>query len=234
MNTLTTQSIGTLLVIEPDERYGKRLVSKLLEKGYVTKWCKSVKEAAQIFRGTTFDLLMLSSLRSELNGHMELKQFRKQTVSPIICVAEYYCQRECINSFKHGADDYVTRQQSLSEVVCRVSAVIRRAQQLPIIETRLQLVIDSLRMDKRLQEVTYGGQLICATPIQFKLLWTLVIQQHQILSKRYLSQAVLLREFQKYDRSLDMHLSRIRKKLVEAGMDTERLQTIHGKGYRFS
>ncbi|WP_232312877.1 winged helix-turn-helix domain-containing protein [Enterovibrio coralii] len=84
-----------------------------------------------------------------------------------------------------------------------------------------------------MQEVTYDGQLISVTPIQFKLLWTLAIQQHQILSKDYLSQTVLSREFQKYDRSLDMHLSRIRKKLVDAGMAAERLQTAHGKGTVF-
>ncbi|PKF50580.1 response regulator transcription factor [Enterovibrio nigricans] len=234
MDTNITQVMGTLLVVEPNDDYGKRLISKLLEKGFVAKWCKSTSEAFDLNVTTSFDLLMLSSSVPEMTGHAMLKRYRKQTHSPIICLAKHYCHHDCINCFLHGADDYITRQQPLNEVVCRVMAVIRRAQQLPTLEANSLLVIDLLSLDKKRQEVTYDGQFISVTPIQFKLLWTLAIQQHQILSKDYLSQTVLSREFHKYDRSLDMHLSRIRKKLVEAGMAAVRLQTAHGKGYCFS
>ena len=72
---------------------------------------------------------------------------------------------------------------------------------------------------------------ITLTPIQFKLLWTLVANHGAVQSKPFLYQVVLERDFSSYDRSLDMHLSRVRKSLVALGMSSERIQTVHGKGY---
>jgi len=66
------------------------------------------------------------------------------------------------------------------------------------------------------------------------LLWVLLENHHEVMTKAFLYQSVLNRPFSRYDRSLDMHISRVRKKLVEAGMPPERLSTLHGKGYRFS
>ena len=80
----------------------------------------------------------------------------------------------------------------------------------------------------------YHEQPITLTPIQFRLLWCLAQSQYEVLSKAYLYQTVLDKSFSLYDRTLDMHISRVRKKLVEAGMPTERLVTVHGKGYCFS
>ena len=69
------------------------------------------------------------------------------------------------------------------------------------------------------------------TPIQFKLLWELLLHRGEVLSKAYLYQKVLNKNIGAYDRSLDMHLSRVRRKLNEASWQGERLQTSHGKGY---
>jgi len=71
------------------------------------------------------------------------------------------------------------------------------------------------------------------TTIQFKLLWELISQQNKIISKADLYQIVLNKKLGAYDRSLDMHLSRVRRKLNEANWLGERLQTVHGKGYCF-
>ena len=79
----------------------------------------------------------------------------------------------------------------------------------------------------------YGDVDVSLTQIQFRLLWVLVLHQGEALSKPYLYQVVLEKEFSRYDRSLDMHLSRVRRKLVNAGMAADRLQTVHGKGYCF-
>ncbi len=69
--------------------------------------------------------------------------------------------------------------------------------------------------------------------MQFRLLWQLIVQRGEVLTKPYLYRVVFEREHSGYDRSLDMHISRIRRRLNEAGLAADRLQTIHGRGYSF-
>ena len=234
MNARGAQHGNILLVVEPDKKYGQMLVEQLQRKGFMVRWCLTSDEALALHEQLAIEFVMLSTSLPEMKGHCLLKQLRQKTSVPIVLLAETYCQRTCINSFLYGADDYITRQQPFSEIVCRTAAILRRTGQQAVPSHHSLMTVDQLVMDKKQQVVTYDGQTISVTPIQFKLLWTLVVQQHQILSKDYLYQRVLSREFQKYDRSLDMHLSRVRKKLVAAGMDAERLQTAHGVGYCFS
>ncbi|WP_439135907.1 winged helix-turn-helix domain-containing protein, partial [Pseudomaricurvus sp.] len=92
---------------------------------------------------------------------------------------------------------------------------------------------NQLHLDRTTRQVTYNQQRLAFTPLQFRLLWVLVENRHEILSKPYLYQTVMEKAYSRYDRGLDMHLSRVRRKLVEAGMDPERLATVHGQGYRF-
>ncbi|MBR7512873.1 winged helix-turn-helix domain-containing protein, partial [Mycobacterium tuberculosis] len=70
--------------------------------------------------------------------------------------------------------------------------------------------------------------------LQFRLLWLLVSHRGEALSKPYLYRMALEREYSQYDRSLDMHVSRIRRRLAEAGLGADRLQTLHGRGYAFT
>ncbi|MEZ8131085.1 response regulator transcription factor [Enterovibrio norvegicus] len=234
MNARGAQHGNILLVVEPDKKYAQVLVDQLQRKGFMARWCLSSEEALALHDQLAVELVMLSTSLPEMKGHNLLKQLRQKTSVPIVLLAKTYCQLTCINSFLYGADDYITRLQPFSEIVCRTAAILRRTGQQPMPFHHSLMIVDQLAMDRKQQIVTFDGQVISVTPIQFKLLWTLVVQQHQILSKDYLYQRVLSREFQKYDRSLDMHLSRVRKKLVAAGMDAERLQTAHGVGYCFS
>ena len=76
-----------------------------------------------------------------------------------------------------------------------------------------------------------NGCTIDLTPSQFSLLWTLALYQGEVLTKPFLSKLVLNKTYGKYDRSLDMHLSRVRRKLAEANWASQRLQSVHGQGY---
>ena len=96
-----------------------------------------------------------------------------------------------------------------------------------------QLAVGSLRLDRAQQWAEAGGMRLDLTPLQFRLLWQLVAQRGEVLSKPYLYRVVLDREFSRYDRSLDMHISRIRRRLIDAGLG-DVLQTQHGRGYLFA
>ena len=136
--------------------------------------------------------------------------------------------------YQQGADDYVPKPFSFTELLLRIEALLRRT--LGETDQRADpatLAAGELKLDRHAMTVSFQGNPVSLTPIQFRLLWILVLHQSEALSKPYLYQVVLEKEFSRYDRSLDMHLSRVRRKLVEAGVAGDRLQTVHGKGYCF-
>ncbi|WP_315980749.1 response regulator transcription factor [Aliamphritea spongicola] len=116
----------------------------------------------------------------------------------------------------------------------RIDALLRRSRwQREAPAKSSQLELDGLLLKRQKQQASFAGEPVELTSIQFRLLWTLAENRHEVLSKPYLYQTVLERAFSRYDRSLDMHLSRVRRKLVDVGMPAERLSTVHGKGYVF-
>ena len=94
--------------------------------------------------------------------------------------------------------------------------------------------IDDIYINKAEGVAVVGEQKIELTPIQFRLLWTLMLYQGEVLSKAFLYQPVLNRALGQHDRVLDMHLSRVRRKIIAVGGAGERLQTVHGEGYCIS
>ncbi|WP_238322341.1 response regulator transcription factor [Vibrio mexicanus] len=119
----------------------------------------------------------------------------------------------------------------------RIEAILRRTQITQQTNSPSQLSDREITLDKQDHTVLINQnpsmEPIQLTPIQFKLLWTLVENANEVLTKPFLYQTVLEKQFSQYDRALDMHLSRIRKRLIAEGMSNDRIQTVHGKGYIF-
>ena len=134
--------------------------------------------------------------------------------------------------FKNGADDYLPKPFNFTELVLRIEAILRRVRAIdhPHQENSV-LEHEGLMLDRKKQKVFFHEQVVQLTPIQFKLLWTLTQHANHLLSKPQLYRLVMERDFSRYDRSLDMHMSRVRRKLIDVGMPVDRLQTVHGTGY---
>ncbi|OAN14051.1 hypothetical protein A3K86_12625 [Photobacterium jeanii] len=225
----------TVLIVEPNEEDSQQLSEHYWQEGFIVKRQRDARALNHAATFTDIDLIVLSMELPEMGAFKLLKQCRQITDTPIIVLAASYHVPDCTSSFLYGADDYMTLQRPLQELVYRSQAILRRIHNVGIgAEKRTELVIGELTMDRQTLRVTVNEQAISMTPIQFKLLWTLASQHSEVLTKAYLYRQVLAREFSPYDRSLDMHLSRVRKKLVAAGMSATRLQTSHGKGYCFA
>jgi two-component system response regulator PfeR len=170
-----------------------------------------------------------------LNGLAVLNQIRKVKHTPVMMITASGAEQERIEGYRKGADDYLPKPFNFTEMMLRIEALLRRSQRdIAPPKQASQLIIDELQLNRIKQDVRFSGNGVELTPIQFKLLWVLLENHHEVMTKAFLYQSVLNRPFSRYDRSLDMHISRVRKKLVEAGMPPERLSTLHGKGYRFS
>lgn len=222
-----------ILIVEDDIELNQQIAELLQSKSYSVTQCFDGEQGLVTASSQYFHLILLDVMLPLRDGFSVLKVLRKSCQTPVIMVTAKGAEQEKITGFSHGADDYVSKPFSPAELLCRIEAILRRSQHdigtLPLQE----ISIDNLKLNTKTQQVNVNNQFLEFTPIQFKLLWELTLNQGEILTKAYLYQRVLNRSVTAYDRSLDMHLSRVRRKLNDANGPGNRLQTSHGKGYSF-
>lgn len=224
-----------ILIIEDDITLNKQITALLKDRGFDVHQCHDGNQGLVTALRERFDLILLDVLLPNLNGFSLLSQLRKRKQTPVIMVTACGAEQERIKGYSNGADDYMPKPFSFVEMMLRIEALLRRSLNVKSNEvTRNSIVVDEITLDRRNLKANFAGKALDLTSTQFKLLWVLLENQNEVLSKPLLYQTVLERSFSRYDRSLDMHMSRVRKKLIEAGMSPTRLATQHGKGYLFS
>ncbi|WP_185067001.1 response regulator transcription factor [Vibrio ponticus] len=239
---LSTKDMGTsiyereasILLVEDDETLSHQLTMLLRNQHYRVMTLRCGSEALNTLKQQHFDLIILDINLPNIDGFELLSYIRSYSTTPTIMLTAFGAEEHRIQGLRFGADDYISKPCNFEEVSLRIEAVLRRTQFQNSISVRY-LEYKELTLDKQRQEVMVNGnlgkQVVTLTATQFQLLWVLTKNHGVIQNKPYLYQAVLEREFSLYDRSLDMHLSRIRKTLTQNGMDKERIKTVHGKGY---
>ncbi|MAC98826.1 DNA-binding response regulator [Pseudomonas abyssi] len=226
--------LGHILIVEDDRQLSGQLGQLLEHTGYAVQCCDDGSAGLELALREQHDLLLLDVKLPGLNGFSLLKRLRQHSRMPVIMVTASNAEEERIRGLRHGADDYLAKPYSLEELQLRIDAVLRRVRPLGARQAEPeQLTVGSLRLDRAQQWAEAGDMRLDLTPLQFRLLWQLVAQRGEVLSKPYLYRVVLDREFSRYDRSLDMHISRIRRRLIDAGLG-DVLQTQHGRGYLFA
>ncbi|MCU9946761.1 response regulator transcription factor [Pseudomonas solani] len=228
-------SLGRILIIEDDLTLSRQLTELLRGQGYATHACLRGEEGLELALAEQPDLVLLDVMLPDTSGFSVLRRLREQQQTPVIMLTACGAEEERIRGLRHGADDYLAKPFNLTELQLRIDAVLRRSR--PQDGGRAQqpqsLQLDGLHLDRHALAARVGERDLALTPIQFRLLWLLAVNRGEALSKPYLYRSVLERDYSSYDRSLDMHVSRIRRRLVEAGLGADRLQTLHGRGYVF-
>ncbi|PHS71488.1 MAG: DNA-binding response regulator [Methylophaga sp.] len=230
-----TASKAHILIIEDDPILNNQIAAQLTKNGYSIEQCFCGEKGLTTAVSKFFDLILLDVLLPVRDGFSVLNNLRKTRDTPVMMLTACGAEEDRITGFSKGADDYLPKPFSFTELGLRIDAILRRTRWVNDTPTDThEMSRGLLKLNKNTQSVSYNKKPIAMTPIQFKLLWLLVSHQHEVLSKPYLYQLVLEREFSAYDRSLDMHLSRVRRKLVDAGMEKDKLKTVHGLGYTFA
>ncbi|NQZ88478.1 MAG: response regulator transcription factor [Colwellia sp.] len=220
-----------ILVIEDDKVLNHQLTELLTLKGYQVEQCFDGETGLLRASSQQHHLILLDVMLPERDGFSLLKVLRKSCQTPVIMVTAKDAEQERIQGFSQGADDYVAKPFSTAELLLRIEAILRRSHQTVVESSKQELAVDGLTLNIKNQLVFVEDKVLEFTPIQFKLLWELLLNRGEVLSKAYLYQKVLNKNIGAYDRSLDMHLSRVRRKLNDGNWPGERLQTSHGKGY---
>ncbi len=178
-------------------------------------------------------LIVLDVMLPGMNGLEVLRRLRAQLSRvPVIILTARGDDVERIVGLEIGADDYLGKPFNPRELVARIRAVLRRAH--PSQPTSQKISVGDVELDPAARIVRRGGVPVELTSVEFALLETLLRAAGQVVTREQIAKDVLGRRFTAYDRSIDMHVSKLRRKLGGAGDGEERIKTIRGIGYIYA
>jgi DNA-binding response OmpR family regulator len=212
-----------ILLIEDDEALGAQVVSHLERAGYDTTWSKDGRVLAESCEG--FDLLVLDLMLPGVFGLDLLKQVRASSDVPVLILSARVDSATRVRGLQLGADDYLTKPFWPEELVERVRARLRR----PVLQRSSTIDVGPLKIDLQARTVTVNGVDAALTAAELGILGVLAKKRGAPVSRQALVDQVLDGDSENGVRALDVHVSRLRKKLGEAGA---LIVTVWGIGYR--
>ena len=177
-----------------------------------------------------YDLVILDVMLPGMNGFMLLAQLRRRRDVPVIMLTARTDSHDRVQGLEAGADDYLPKPFDPDELLARVRAVLRRAGKTNS-DWLLHFASDELRINGQTRQVWLRSEPVDLTAMEFDILYLLVCSAGRVLTREELSTATLERSLTPFDRSLDVHISHLRKKLEPIG---RQIQTIRGVGYLFT
>jgi two-component system, OmpR family, response regulator CpxR len=227
--------MSKILIIDDDEELCELVSEYLSVEGFTTEAVHDGESGLQKALSNDYELAILDVMLPKKNGFDVLRDLRKSSKLPVLMLTAKGDDMERIVGLEIGADDYLPKPFNPRELVARLRAVLRRVndadekKQLP--ET---FTVDDIEVSLTGRTAKIDGTEINLTAVEFDLLVALLEQAGKIVKKEDLSQRVLDRRLSPFDRSLDMHVSNLRKKLGAREDETERIKTIRSVGYIYT
>ena len=220
-----------ILIVEDDKHISKLVKYNLEKAGFVCIVTITGEEALEILDKDPIDLIILDIMLPKMDGLQAckiIKQDKKLSPIPIIMLTAKGEEVDRVVGFELGADDYVVKPFSPRELVLRAKAILKRG--LPQEITKDILSADKLKVDIPRHKVTFNKKTVCLTPMEFKLLITLMQRRGKVQSRDRLLDDVWDIASDVTTRTIDTHIKRLRQKLGKAG---KLIETVRGLGYKF-
>jgi DNA-binding response OmpR family regulator len=228
---MTTQ---TVLLVDDDVELCEMLGEYLRNDGFDVDAAFSGPEALDRIADRDYDVVVLDVMLPVMNGFDVLRQLRNRSHLPVIMLTARGDDIDSIVGLELGADDYLAKPCNPRVLSARIRAVLRRVETAANEAGTRVLCIDDLELNTGNRKITQAGNLIALTSTEFSVLQLLLLNAGQVVSKEDMSEQVLGRRLGRYDRSLDMHVSNLRKKLGPAPNSQERIKTVRGIGYLYA
>ncbi len=225
--------MATVLVVDDEPNIREVIRFALEGSAFRVLEAGHADEARRLIQSGEPDLILLDWMlpgRSGLELAQQLKQNSKTRTIPIIMVSARGEEEDRVRGLETGADDYIAKPFSPREMVARVNAVLRRSKP---DEPADQIEIGGLRIDNLSHRVSVNGQRIEVAPTEYRLLYFLMSHAERAFSRSQLLDQVWGEQVYVEERTVDVHVRRLRKTLETTGHD-HLLQTVRGVGYRFS
>jgi len=223
-----------ILIADDDTELCELLKTYLEQEGMQVALVHNGEEAINYCQDNSLDLLILDVMMPIKNGFDTLREIRQKNNLPILMLTAKGDKIDRIVGLEMGADDYVTKPCDPRELTARIRAIIRRsAQTSGSALTKNILTIDDVSLNNNSREVKVKNISIELTSTEFDLLKLLMEKFGQFVTRDAISEQILGKRLQSFDRSIDMHVSHLRKKLGLTNNQQERIKTLRGNGYQF-
>ena len=223
-----------VLIIDDDEELCDLVSEYLTVEGFDTSCVHDGQSGLDSARSGDFDMAILDVMLPKMNGFDVLRKLREDSDVPVLMLTARGDDMERIVGLEIGADDYLPKPFNPRELVARLRAILRRVSSDEDETMPERLQVDDLEISTTSRSAKLDGDEVGLTSVEFDLLSNLVRQAGKIVKKEDLSESVLERSLSPYDRSLDMHISNLRKKLGLRRDGSERIKTVRSVGYIYT
>lgn len=227
-----------ILIIDDDVRLAQMLVEYLTQRGLRVETRSDATSGLAAATSGTFDAVILDVMLPDGDGFDVCRKVRGASSIPILMLTARGDDEDRIVGLEIGADDYLPKPFNPRELLARVRAILRR--QRPTVSSepptphRKVVRYGSLSIDPEAREVRVDGALADLTSHQFALLWTLVERRGRVQTREQLMEAVRGTELDAFDRSIDVHVSRIRSAIEHNPRKPRFIRTVRSEGYVFT
>lgn len=223
-----------LLLVEDDDRLREMLAEYFLESGFQVDGEPRGDHAVHRILTTVPDLVILDMMLPGLDGVGVLHAVRHQYNGPILMMTARRGDLDQVGGLEAGADDYVVKPCKPRVLLARVRALLRRAQRVEAETPGDRLQRGQLVIDRGLRKVLINGTPQAMTTAEFELLWSLASRSGEVVSRDVLFTEVRGVPYDGQDRSIDIHISRLRKKMSRAGLHHPTIVAVRGEGYQLT
>jgi len=226
--------VQKILVIDDDVELCELVAEYLEPDGYQVEAINDGNAGVSRALSGEHALVVLDYMLPGLNGFEVLRQVRATSPVPIVMLTARGDDMNRIVGLQLGADDYLPKPFNPLELVARINAVLRRAQPQGDKSKPEVLVNGDIEMDNRTRTVRRDSQAIELTVVEYSLLERFLLAPGRVITREELVKDVLHRELSPFDRSIDTHVSNLRKKIGHEVNGVERIKTIRGIGYIYA
>jgi two-component system, OmpR family, response regulator CpxR len=227
-----------ILIVDDDVELCQLITQFLEPEGFKIEAEHDGARAVERALAEQYDLMVLDVMLPGMNGFEVLRRIRALSRTPVMMLTARGDELDRIIGLEIGADDYLPKPFNPRELVARIRAILRRANpdlgNGPATPRRIKLVIGDIELDGGSRLVRCGGIDVNLTTVEFDLLQALMEKAGRAVTREELTKSVLGRAFSIFDRSIDTHVSNLRRKLGPASNGAERIKTVRNIGYLYA
>lgn len=229
-----------ILLIDDDLKLCRLVREYLSPLGYEVAVVHTGSEGVAAAHNGTFEAVILDVMLPGINGYEVLKQIRQFSTVPILMLTALGDEADRIAGLEMGADDYLPKTFSTRELLARLRAVTRRSQMsTPIGASQTsttggsdsEIHVQELRLEPASRRASIGGQRLILTPVEYDLLLCLARAADRVVSREQMLNEIADRHYDVFDRSIDVHISSLRRKLGDEARNPRYIRTVRSAGY---
>jgi len=227
--------MNKILLADDDLELSEMLIEYLTSEGFEVEAAFDGKTTLQMLNAKQYDLLVLDVMMPHMNGFDVLRELRATSSIPVLMLTARGDDVDNVVGLELGADDYLAKPCNPRVLVAHMRAILRRADKKNTSPHQLQtsIKLDDITLDNESRQVSVNNKPVSLTSTEYQVLEHLLENAGKVVKKDALSEAALGRKLSPYDRSLDMHVSNLRKKLGLLPNGSERIKTIRSIGYQY-